>query len=55
MYSDETICLLIKRKEKNGMEYLFEKYYQSLVIWADTFIHDVNAAENLEVSSVLPR
>ena len=47
MYSDETICLLIKRKEKNGMEYLFEKYYQSLVIWADTFIHDVNAAENL--------
>ncbi len=47
MWSDETICLLIKRKEKNGMEYLFEKYYRSLVVWADTFIHDMNAAENL--------
>lgn len=47
MWSDETICLLIQRKEKNGMEYLFEKYYRSLVVWADTFIHDVNAAENL--------
>ncbi len=46
MWSDETICLLIKRKEKNGIEYLFEKYYRSLVVWADTFIHD-NAAENL--------
>ena len=47
MWSDETICLLIKRKEKNGIEYLFEKYYRSLVVWADTFIHDMNAAENL--------
>lgn len=47
MCSDETICLSIKRKEKNGLEYLYQKYYRPLVVWADTFIHDMNAAENL--------
>ncbi|MDE7074547.1 MAG: sigma-70 family RNA polymerase sigma factor [Odoribacter sp.] len=47
MCSDETICLLIRRKEKNGLEYLYKKYYRPLVVWADTFMHDMGAAENL--------
>lgn len=47
MCSDETICLLIRRKEKNGLECLYKKYYRPLVVWADTFMHDMGAAENL--------
>ena len=45
--SDATICLLMKQRDRKGMEGLYEVYYKPLVVWADTFIHDVGLAEDL--------
>lgn len=45
--SDATICLLMKQRDKKGMEGLYEVYYKPLVVWADTFVHDMGAAEDL--------
>ena len=30
-----------------GLQYLFEKYYKPLVLWADTFLNDISMSEDL--------
>lgn len=45
--TDATICLLIKKRERKGLEYLYQEYYRPLVVWADTFLDDIGVAEDL--------
>ncbi len=45
--SDQTICLLLKKRNLKGMEYLFKKYYRPLVLWADTFLNHIPHSEDL--------
>lgn len=45
--TDATICLLIKKRERKGLEYLYQEYYRPLVVWADTFLDDMGVAEDL--------
>lgn len=41
------ICRAMQGKERKGLEYLYEGYYRQLVIWADTFLRNMGAAEDL--------
>ena len=45
--TDNMICSLLRSKEPKGMEYLFDKYYKPLVLWAATFINDMPKAEDI--------
>ena len=36
-----------KQLNQKGMELLFDTYYSILVVWADTFLHDMDAAEDV--------
>lgn len=45
--TDNVICALLRSKEPKGMEYLFDKYYKALVLWAATFINDLPKAEDV--------
>lgn len=44
---DQEICSLLKTRKVEGMELLFKSYYKSLVVWADTFLRDMQRAEDL--------
>ena len=45
--TDSEICSLLRTRKMEGMEMLFRKYYKPLVVWADTFLHDVQRAEDV--------
>lgn len=45
--SDKTICLLLQQRNVRGLYQLFELYYNPLVLWADTFLNDVQQSEDL--------
>lgn len=47
MHSEETICLLLNKRDPKGLEGLFDMYYQSLVLWADTFTNNIQQAEDV--------
>ncbi|OJU52140.1 MAG: RNA polymerase subunit sigma-70 [Bacteroidales bacterium 45-6] len=44
---DKSIYHLLKEYNSRGMELLFTKYYRPLVLWADTFLDDIPASEDL--------
>ena len=44
---DKLICRFLGEHDHRGMEVLFEFYYRSLVLWADTFLSDIPAAEDV--------
>lgn len=44
---DNVICSLLKCHQEKGMEYLFDKYYRALVLWAVTFLYDISKAEDV--------
>ena len=45
---DKLICkLLVGHDDSPGMEVLFNSYYRPLVLWADSFLGDIPAAEDL--------
>lgn len=44
---DEEICRLLAADTGRGMELLFRVYYKRLVVWADTFLRDMQAAEDV--------
>ena len=45
---DKLICkLLVGHDDPRGMEVLFTSYYRPLVLWADSFLGDIPAAEDL--------
>lgn len=45
--SDQIICELLKKRDKQGLEALYQKYYKALVVWADTFLNNIPASEDL--------
>lgn len=46
-YSDDDILRMLRDGEERGMTALFERYYRPLVVFADTFLHDWEEAEDL--------
>ena len=44
---DKLICRFLGEHDHRGMEVLFEYYYRPLVLWADTFLGDIPAAEDV--------
>ena len=45
---DKLICkLLAEHDDPRGMEVLFSDYYRPLVLWADSFVGNIPAAEDL--------
>lgn len=44
---DKLICRFLGEHDHRGMEVLFEYYYRPLVLWADTFLCDIPAAEDV--------
>lgn len=44
---NQKICILLHSENHKGMELLFDTYYSILVVWADTFLHDMDAAEDV--------
>ncbi|WP_133250065.1 RNA polymerase sigma factor [Marinifilum breve] len=45
--TDKYICELLSTDNKQGMNLLFKKYFESLVIWADTFLNDMDQSQDL--------
>ena len=45
---DQEICVMLSSMNQKGMELLFDAYYKPLVVWADTFLRDMNLAEDVE-------
>lgn len=41
------ICEAFARHDQGGMELLYEVYYRRLVLWANTFLDDMDLAEDL--------
>ena len=44
---DKLICRFLGEHDHRGMEVLFDYYYRPLVLWADTFLSDIPAAEDV--------
>ena len=44
---DKLICRFLGEHDHRGMEVLFEYYYRPLVLWSDTFLSDIPAAEDV--------
>lgn len=44
---DQEICIVLCSKSQKGMDMLFDVYYKPLVVWADTFLRDLNLAEDV--------
>ena len=44
---DQEIFSLLKVRKIGGMELLFREYYKPLVVWATTFLHDTQRAEDI--------
>ena len=48
MYSSDQDILAFMRKDKTiGIQHLFDRYYRPLVLFADEFLKDSSAAEDL--------
>lgn len=45
--TDKYICELLASDNKQGMNLLFKKYFEPLVIWADTFLNDMDLSKDL--------
>lgn len=45
--SEESVFLLLRKRDPKGLEYLFDQYYRPLVLWADTFINNMQQAEDI--------
>ena len=45
--TDKHICDLLSADNKQGMNLMFKKYFKSLVIWADTFLNDMDLSKDL--------
>lgn len=44
---DDEICRLLSAGNPKGMDLLFDTYYRRLVVWADTFLKDIQLAEGV--------
>lgn len=46
-HPEEEICRLLAAGDWKGMELMFRIYYKRLVVWADTFVEDMQLAEDI--------
>lgn len=46
-HPEEEICRLLAADDWRGMELMFRVYYKRLVVWADTFVEDMQLAEDI--------
>lgn len=46
-HSDEHICRLLRQNNSKGLELMFDHYYKSLVIWSDSFLNNIQTAEDI--------
>ena len=46
-HPEEEICRLLAADDWRGMELMFRVYYKRLVVWADTFLEDMQLAEDI--------
>lgn len=44
---DSGICILLNNRDLEGMKHLFEAYYRPLVLWSDSLLGDMQAAEDV--------
>ena len=44
---NQKICIVLHSDDPKGMEMLFDTYYSTLVVLADTFLHDMDSAEDI--------
>lgn len=47
MVRDHEILNMLNAGKEQGMESLFERYYRPLVVFADSYLHDLHEAEDL--------
>ena len=47
MLSDSKILQTLREKEPLGMDALFERYYRPLVVFAESYLHDLQSTEDL--------
>ena len=45
--NDEHICKLLRQHDIRGLELMFQAYYRPLVLWANSFVKDISAAEDI--------
>ena len=45
--ADKDICRLLSSMNSKGMDIMFDVYYKSLVVWANTFLNDLRESEDL--------
>ena len=46
-HPEEEICRLLAADDWRGTELMFRVYYKRLVVWADTFLEDMQLAEDI--------
>ena len=46
-HPEEEICRLLAADDWRGMELMFRVYYKRLVVWSDTFLEDMQLAEDI--------
>ena len=46
-HPEEEICRLLAADDWRGMEVMFRVYYKRVVVWADTFVEDMQMAEDI--------
>lgn len=44
---DDQICTLLKQHKVEGLKLLFDVYYRPLVLWADTYLNQLDYAEDV--------
>lgn len=45
--SNKEICFFLKRGNRRGMDLLFDRYFESLVLWAVTFLGDIDLSKDI--------
>lgn len=45
--ADKEICFLLRQGSRRGMDLLFEKYFESLVLWSVTFVDDLDLSKDI--------
>ncbi|GAB7087179.1 RNA polymerase sigma factor [Marinifilum fragile] len=47
MITDQSILEHIRRGDKEGLDFLFRRYYKPLVLYANAFVNDIHKAEDV--------
>lgn len=46
-YDDADILMMLKKGEQDGMRFLLQRYYRSLVLFVDGFMHNLSESEDI--------